>query len=546
MVNADSKPVVLFNTLAARALLWLLAGLVLAALVGKIFVAPYFVQTFNKELRKRGDSLTGVLAQHQELRLALALRQRDKADRLAQEFLQGDSDAQYLIFTNADGDLLGGAAVAPNAARTVVSEAQGLKTALARATELAADSEMLRFTLDVMREESQGAGDLPSEDTPQSATKGRKLGTILLGLSPVEARNQLSSLIVVTVMVTALIVVAVSFVFFARLSGRIKRLSAFSAKVASGDLRSHPDERGEDEIGALADSLTEMTVRTGGMVSRLQHAAQSLAKVSNEVLTSATRQGQSAMKQAASVTETGTTVAELREAFNQASERAQQVIDLAKKSDESTTSGRAAVQESVGGMEQIREQVLAISRTMVGLVDRTGQIGSIIDVVNDLAEQSNVLALNAAIEAAKAGEQGRGFAVVAREVRSLAERSKDSTAQIRTILQDIGKAGRDALVVIDEGSRKAHAGSDLARRAGAAIALLDEAINESSTAAKQIAASTRQQAVGVDQIWQAMREIDRSVNESATRVLRSDWGRHRRRRHLRAERSVVPRDQSDG
>src|SRR3954465_1927826 len=155
---------------------------------------------------------------------------------------------------------------------------------------------------------------------------------------------------------------------------------------------------------------------------------------------------------------------------------------------------------------------------MSGLVERTNQIGTIIDAVNDLAEQSNVLALNAAIEAAKAGEQGRGFAVVAREVRSLAERSKDSTAQVRAILQDIEKASRDAQQTIEEGKAVTATGVELASRAGESISLLDNAIGESSTAAKQIAASTRQQAVGVEQIWQAMRDIDRAVNESASGI----------------------------
>jgi methyl-accepting chemotaxis protein len=194
------------------------------------------------------------------------------------------------------------------------------------------------------------------------------------------------------------------------------------------------------------------------------------------------------------------------------------VIDLAKRSEESTSTGKRAVEQSVSAMESIKDQVAAISKVMSGLVERTNQIGTIIDAVNDLAEQSNVLALNAAIEAAKAGEQGRGFAVVAREVRSLAERSKDSTAQVRAILQDIEKASREAQAVIEEGTRVTQGGVELASRAGESISLLDNAIGESSTAAKQIAASTRQQAVGVEQIWQAMRDIDRAVNEAATGI----------------------------
>jgi methyl-accepting chemotaxis protein len=151
-------------------------------------------------------------------------------------------------------------------------------------------------------------------------------------------------------------------------------------------------------------------------------------------------------------------------------------------------------------------------------VQRTDQIDAIIDVVNDLAEQSNVLALNAGIEAARAGEQGRGFAVVAREVRSLAERSKESTSQVRAILQDIKLAGREAVRAIEEGSRRAQSGMEVANAAGEAIKRLGDAIAASSASAMQIASSTRQQSVGVEQIWQATKEIDRIATETANGI----------------------------
>ncbi len=500
----DDVSIPFFNRLVGRAVLWLLAGMGLALVVSRLVFLPGFESTFTAELQKRGDSLTHLLAQHQDLRLALALKQDKKAEQLAEELLKGDSDMRYIAFLDGSDKLLAGSASGGANLKDLVERHKG-----------AAGDGVLRFTLDVTRQEAAAGGDFPLDDAP---AKQAKLGVIYLGLSPDAVRSQISNLTYQTIALTAGIVVAIAALFFSRLSARLRRLVAFSLKVASGDLRVLPEDSGSDEIGRLAAALAQMTRLTGNIIGRLQHAAQSLAVVSNEVLSSATQQNQSATKQAASVTETGATVAQLREAFSQASERAQKVIDLAKKSEDATLSGRGSVEESVKGMEQIRDQVHAISRTMVGLVDRTGQIASIIDAVNDLAEQSNVLALNAAIEAAKAGEQGKGFAVVAREVRSLAERSKDSTSQVRAILQDIEKASREALVVIDEGSRKAQSGSELSLRAGSAIALLDGAISESSTAAKQIAASTRQQAVGVDQIWQAMREIDRSVNETAANI----------------------------
>src|SRR5690606_7732014 len=120
-------------------------------------------------------------------------------------------------------------------------------------------------------------------------------------------------------------------------------------------------------------------------------------------------------------------------------------------------------------------------------------IGEIIAAVNDLAEQSNLLAVNAAIEAAKAGEHGRGFAVVAQEVRSLAEQSKQATAQVRTILQDIQKATTAAVLATEQGSKAVEDGVRQTTEAGEAIAALAEMIDEAAQAATQIAASSQQQ-----------------------------------------------------
>jgi methyl-accepting chemotaxis protein len=499
--------------LSARAIVWLLLGVAVAAVVAYAVFTPRIERTFTAELGKRGNMMTTILAQHQVLRLAMVLKNANDANALAQALYEGDSDIRYVLFVDDKGNVIGGKAAGNEASLKQIADAH----LLAGPSDLssARASDVLRFSQDLVRGDSGGGADFAPEDQP---ARSKVLGRILLGLSATNAQGNLTQQTLVTIVVTALILTLVFLVFFTRITQRVQRIVRFAARIAGGDLTARVDDSGADEIGLLSVSLAEMAEKTSAMVARMQEAATAVARAASEILSSSSQQGQASTRQATAVAQAGATVAELRETFNQAAERAQAVIDLAKKSEESTSSGKSSVQESVAAMEQIRDQVLTISRTMMGLVDRTNQISAIIDVVNDLAEQSYVLALNAAIEAAKAGEQGRGFAVVAREVRSLAERSKDSTAQVRSILQDIERASRDALGVIDEGTRKTHAGLQLATRAGDSIVVLDRAINESSTAAKQIAASTRQQAVGVEEIWQAMKEIDRAVNETASGI----------------------------
>jgi methyl-accepting chemotaxis protein len=166
-------------------------------------------------------------------------------------------------------------------------------------------------------------------------------------------------------------------------------------------------------------------------------------------------------------------------------------------------------------MQRIQEQMGLIAESIVRLSEQSQAIGEIIASVTDLAEQSNLLAVNAAIEAAKAGEHGRGFGVVAQEVRSLAEQSKQATAQVRTILNDIQKATSSAVMATEQGGRAVEAGVKQSDGTGEAIRVLADVISEAAQAATQIAASSQQQLVGINQVAQAMENINQAGSQNA-------------------------------
>jgi methyl-accepting chemotaxis protein len=509
-------PAFLRQSLMAQAVALLVTVLLGVGLLARLVFVPLLSQAFDREVQKRGDAMVGILDQNREVRVALALRDPDRAYTVAQEVLRGDPEARYVMLLDPDGALMGLAIDRVHGIDrdTVVHV---LRTP---ANGNAEEGGIHRFTREVVRDEDE-AVDLGDGSGIDPGKLPRNLGKVVLGLSASSSKDRVGQLTFWVVFLTGVSLLVVFFLFFLRLVTRIDRLTRQAERAAAGDLMS--GIRGErddipDELGRLGSALVLMTGNMASVVGRLQEAATALATASADILNSSTQQGRSASRQASSVSETGATLSELRQIFAQAAERAQAVIDLAKRSEDSTSSGRTAVQESVLAMEQIRDEVSHISSSIQGLVERTQRIGAIVDTVNDLAEQSNVLALNAAIEAARAGDQGKGFAVVAREVRNLARRSKESTGEIRAILEDIGRASREAIAVIHEGSRKTHSGVELATRAGESIVNLDQAIDASSTAAKQIAASIRQQSAGMEQIWQAMKDVDRSVQESVSGI----------------------------
>jgi methyl-accepting chemotaxis protein len=246
---------------------------------------------------------------------------------------------------------------------------------------------------------------------------------------------------------------------------------------------------------------------TRTLTRQLRESVAQLSTSSAEILATTIQVASGAAETAASVSETTATVEEVKQTAQVSSQKARNVSDSAQKASQVSQNGRKSVEEAMQGMQRIQEQMESIAESIVRLSEQSQAIGEIIATVNDLAEQSNLLAVNAAIEAAKAGEQGKGFAVVAQEVKSLAEQSKQATAQVRTILGDIQKATGTAVLATEQGSKAVQAGVKQTTETGEAIRLLADSVNEAAQAATQIAASSQQQMVGMDQVALAMENI---------------------------------------
>jgi len=373
--------------------------------------------------------------------------------------------------------------------------------------------------------------------------------------------------VIITIGLIFLILASLLFFFFARsLTRPLIHLVGAAQKIAGGDLAVEvTSETRRDEIGTLARAFTgmiqslkekaqiaqkiaggDLTVEAAPlsdadalgnafstMVAKLRQQIQEigdgvdvLASSGSEIMASVSQLTSGAAETSTAVSETTTTVEEVKQTTDVSSQKAKHVAELGQKSVEISRTGLKSIEDTINGMNRIKEQVESIADMVVRLSEQSQAIGEIIATVNDLAEQSNLLAVNASIEAAKAGEQGKGFAVVAQEIRSLAAQSKQATAQVRNILFDVQKAISSAVMATELGNKAAEEGVRLSSQAGEAIDVLAQSVTESTNAAIQIAASSQQQLIGMDQVVSAMENIREAALQMAASTKQTEKSAH--------------------
>lgn len=268
---------------------------------------------------------------------------------------------------------------------------------------------------------------------------------------------------------------------------------------------------------ALGSGAAWTLTRSITVPLRLSIAA--LASAADETLAATTQQVAGTAEQATAVQQTATTVNQVRQIAQASAERARAVAEQAQRAMQLLAERRSAIEDLVHGTQEARGQMEALAARILTLSERAQAIGEIVTTVNGLAEQSNLLAVNAAIEAAKAGEAGRGFAVVAAEVKALAERSKEATAQIREILNEVQRATQAAVMAAEQGVKASEASERRALGTGETLRQWTEAVIAMAQAAQQTAVAAQEQMAGTDQIAMAMQQIEQASaqNMASTR-----------------------------
>jgi methyl-accepting chemotaxis protein len=292
--------------------------------------------------------------------------------------------------------------------------------------------------------------------------------------------------------------------------------------VAQGDLTKRIDVISSDEIGEMATHFNLLTDKLHNVINQVAGSSNEVSSAA-AMLDKATEQMATGIEEAAM--QVNSVAAASEEMSKTSTEIAQNCVAAAsssEKANKSASNGEKIIQDTIEVMNRIDSHVQDSSRIIKNLGGRSDQIGEIVELINDVADQTNLLALNAAIEAARAGEHGRGFAVVADEVRKLAERTSSATNEIRETIHAMQSETKNAVVSMEEGVNNVGQGTVEAAKSGEAlqdilhqINRVTSEINQIAVASEQETATTNEIASSIQQISQVMQEISKQIQGNA-------------------------------
>lgn len=369
----------------------------------------------------------------------------------------------------------------------------------------------------LIKNESRAALEQAGQDGLELRKENDRVANLLTKQS--EASYERAKLLSSTVgALTLLFVVIVAWLLIRQIRNPVMTLLEQTRQVAAGNLTSQLDMKqfSHDELGKLAQGFNEMQSNLRMLVNEVSGSVVQLGAAAEEISAVAQQSANNMGTQQHELNQLATAMNEMQATVQEVARNTNDAASAATSASDTAAQGSETVNDSIGRIEKVATAIEETALVIRQLGDDSRNIGMVLEVIQGIAEQTNLLALNAAIEAARAGEQGRGFAVVADEVRTLAKRTQDSTSQINHIISELQQRANEAGVTMQQSQDMMSETVHTAREAGASIAEISSSVNSISHMNIQIATATEEQGAVSEELNRNVVNISNASEEVAT------------------------------